>query len=120
MKHEEVTAKATDGVSLNSLYEFVCIAVIFPALVWIGACGTASGASMNVNTFLGELSYPLYIVHYPIMYIFYAWLIKRDIYTLEACWPVALLVVVSSIALAYACLKLYDEPVRRWLYRRTR
>lgn len=111
---------STDGVSLNSLYEFVCIAVIFPALVWTGACGTASGASMKVNTFLGELSYPLYIVHYPIMYIFYAWLIKRDIYTLEACWPVALLVVVSSIALAYVCLKLYDEPVRRWLSRRTR
>ena len=108
------------GISLNSLYEFVCIAVIFPALVWLGACGSASGASTKVNTFLGELSYPLYIVHYPIMYIFYSWLIKRDIYTLEACWPVALLVVVSSIALAYACLKLYDEPVRRWLSRRTR
>ena len=112
------------GISLNSLYEFVCIAVIFPALVWLGACGSASetlsGNTAKVNTFLGELSYPLYIVHYPIMYIFYAWLIKRDIYTLEACWPVALLVVVSSIALAYACLKLYDEPVRRWLSRRTR
>ena len=111
---------SADGISLNSLYEFVCIAVIFPALVWLGACGSASGDSTKVNTFLGELSYPLYIVHYPIMYIFYAWLIKRDIYTLEACWPVALLVVVSSIALAYACLKLYDEPVRRWLSRRTR
>ena len=111
---------STDGVSLNSLYEFVCIGVIFPALVWLGACGSASGAAKKINTFLGEFSYPLYIVHYPIMYIFYAWLIKRDIYTLEACWPVALLVVVSSIALAYACLKLYDEPVRRWLSRRTR
>lgn len=103
------------GISFNSLYEFVCIACIFPALVWLGACGTASGATSRLNCFLGELSYPLYIVHYPIMYIFYAWLIKKDIYTLGECWLVALAVVVSSVALAYICLKLYDEPVRLWL-----
>jgi peptidoglycan/LPS O-acetylase OafA/YrhL len=81
----------------------------------LGACGTASGLTQRVSRFLGELSYPLYIVHYPLMYIFYAWLIKNDIYTLSECWPTALLVVASSIALAYICLKLYDEPVRRWL-----
>ena len=104
-----------NGISLNCLYEFVCIACIFPALVWLGACGSASGVTSKANAFLGELSYPLYIVHYPIMYIFYAWLIKNDIYTLKACWPIALLVVVSSVALAYACLKLYDIPARKWL-----
>ena len=54
------------------------------------------------------------------MYIFYAWLIKNDIYTLRACWPVALLVVVSSVAIAYISLKFYDEPVRRWLSKRIR
>lgn len=102
-------------ISLNSLYEFICIAFIFPALVWLGASGSASGITQKANRFLGELSYPLYIVHYPIMYIFYAWLIKNDIYTLSGCLPVALLVIVSSILLAYICLKFYDEPIRRWL-----
>ena len=106
------------NISLNCLYEFVCIAFIFPALVWLGACGTADGTTRKVNRFLGELSYPLYIVHYPIMYIFYAWLIKKDIYTISGCWAVALLVIASSISLAYLCLKLYDEPLRRWLSRR--
>ena len=109
-----------NGISLNSLYEFVCIACVFPALVWLGACGSASGITNKANRFLGDLSYPLYIVHYPIMYIFYSWLIKNDIYTLENCWTVALLVIVSSIALAYICLKFYDEPIRRWLSRRIR
>ena len=106
------------NISLNCLYEFVCIAFIFPALVWLGACGTADGNTGKVNRFLGELSYPLYIVHYPIMYIFYAWLIKKDIYTISGCWAVALLVIASSVLLAYLCLKLYDEPLRRWLSRR--
>lgn len=103
------------GISLNSLYEFICIACIFPALVWIGACGTATGATGRVNSLLGELSYPLYIVHYPIMYIFYAWLIRKDIYTLAGCWPTALAAVISSIAIAYICLKYYDRPIRRRL-----
>lgn len=105
-------------ISLNCLYEYLCIAFLFPVLIWIGACGTATGFSRKINSFLAEISYPLYIVHYPLMYIFYAWLIRNDIYTLQACWPVALLVVVSSIILAYLCLKLYDEPVRRWLSKR--
>lgn len=103
------------GISLNSLYEFVCIALIFPVIVWLGACGTTSGYTQKVNRFLGELSYPLYIVHYPLMYIFYAWLIKNDIYTLRECWPAAILVIASSIALAYLCLEFYDKPLRSWL-----
>jgi peptidoglycan/LPS O-acetylase OafA/YrhL len=52
------------------------------------------------------------------MYIFYAWLIEKKYYTLQDCWEVASLVVVSSILLAFICLKLYDEPVRRWLTRK--
>jgi peptidoglycan/LPS O-acetylase OafA/YrhL len=79
-----------------------------------------SGLASKANRLLGDISYPLYIVHYPIMYIFYAWLIKNDIYQLRGCWPVALLVILSSIALAYLCLKFYDEPLRRWLSKRSR
>ena len=103
------------GISLNSLYEFVCIALVFPLLVWLGACGTAEGGLSRISKTLGELSYPLYIVHYPIMYIFYKWLIKNEIYTLSECWHIALLVVISSIALAYLCLKFYDRPLRKLL-----
>ena len=109
---------SSGSISLNSLYEFVCIAFLLPFIVWLGACGTASGTTGKMNRVLGELSYPLYIVHYPIMYIFYAWLIKNNIYTLDNCLGVAALVIVSSIALAFLCLKLYDEPVRRWLTRK--
>ena len=107
---------STGDISLNSLYEFICIAAVFPLLVWIGACGdNGKGYTSRINRLLGDISYPLYIVHYPIMYIFYAWLIEKQYYTLQDCWPMAALVVVSSILLAYLCLKLYDEPVRRWL-----
>ncbi len=104
-----------NNISLNSLYEFICIATIFPFIVWLGACGSYGAKGTRINKVLGEISYPLYIVHYPIMYLFYAWLIENGYYTLRDCWGMALLVVVSSIVLAFLCLKLYDEPVRRWL-----
>ena len=103
------------NISLNSLYEVICIAFVFPFIVWLGACGSSKGKTAKINKVLGDISYPLYIVHYPIMYIFYAWLIEKKYYTLQECWEVAALVVVSSILLAVACLKLYDEPVRKWL-----
>lgn len=103
-------------ISTNSLYEFVCIAAIFPFIVWIGACGSSGNAfTAKANSLLGDISYPLYIVHYPIMYLFYAWLIEKKIYTLQDCPGMALIVVASSILLAFLCLKLYDEPIRRWL-----
>ena len=101
------------------MYEYVCITALFPLTVWTGACGEGStGFTAKANRILGDISYPLYIVHYPIMYIFYAWLIKKEFYTLPDCLGVAALVVISSILLAYLCLKLYDEPVRRWLGRK--
>ena len=103
-------------VNLNCLYEFVCVALIFPLLVWLGACGSTTEGGKDTHRIyqaLGDLSYPLYIVHYPIMYIFYAWLIDKQIYSLSHCLGVATLVVVSSILLAILCLKLYDEPLRR-------
>ena len=93
---------STGDISLNSLYEFICIAAMFPLLVWIGACGdNGKGCTSRINRLLGDISYPLYIGHYPIMYIFYAWLIEKQYYTLQDCWPMAALVVVSSILLAY-------------------
>ena len=84
-----------------------------------GVCGKSeNGITSRVNRFLGEISYPLYIVHYPIMYIFYKWLIANQKYTLVETFGASLLVIVSSVLLAYACLKLYDIPVRRWLVKK--
>ena len=107
------------GVSLNGLYEVFCIFLVFPFLVRLGASGSLTdGVSTRVCKFMGDISFPLYAVHYPIMYLFYAWLIDNQHYTFAEVWPQALGVFVGNVLLAYLCLKLYDEPVRRWLARR--
>lgn len=108
-----------EGISLNSAYELACIVLVFPLIVWLAASGNMAGkVSHKVCKFLGDLSYPLYIVHYPVMYLFYSWLIENKLYTLGETWLVVILVFAVNITLAYACLKLWDEPVRRWLTKR--
>ena len=68
----------------------------------------------RVCKFLGDISYPLYMVHYPFIYLYYAW-VKNENLTFTESLPGALALVAGSVILAYLCLKLYDEPVRRFL-----
>ena len=107
----------SDGaLSLNGMFEAACIIAVFPLVVWYAASGkTTDITSTRICRFLGDISYPLYIVHYPLMYAFYMWLIKTRQYTLHETWPAALAAVTASIILAWLCLKLYDMPVRKWL-----
>ncbi|WP_293525786.1 acyltransferase family protein [Prevotella sp.] len=67
-------------MSLNGIFEAVCIIGVFPIIVWLGASGaTTDNTSRRICRFLGDISFPLYIVHYPLMYAFYMWLIKTEL-----------------------------------------
>ncbi|OXA91223.1 acyltransferase family protein [Flavobacterium hercynium] len=100
---------------MNGLYESFCIILIFPLIVAIGAGGEIKNAfSLKICKILGDISYPIYITHYPLIYWFTAWVIDNKI-TMEDGYLVGIGVVVTSIVIAYLCLKLYDEPVRNWL-----
>lgn len=105
-----------DGQSpwMNGIYDTVCALFVLPLLVYIGACGKPSQSTSSLCHFLGDISYPLYMVHYPIMYLFYAWLWKEGL-TFAETWPVAVGLFFGNIALAYLVLKVYDEPVRKWV-----
>ena len=100
---------------INGLYEAFIIIVVFPLIVYIGASGQPESRYGTLFTkFLGDLSYPLYITHYPLVYVFMAWVVNNEVPVGKA-FPMATLVFAGSVALAYLALKLYDEPVRRWL-----
>lgn len=102
----------------NGVYDIICTLFIFPAIVWLGACGTTTDAfSTRVCGFLGRLSYPLYIVHYPVMYLFYAWVWNNGI-TLSRALPVCFVLFIGIIVLAWAAMRFYDTPVRRYLTER--
>lgn len=101
---------------MNGLYEAFCIIVVFPIIVYIGASGVVHNQTENkICKFLGDLSYPLYMTHYVLVYFYVAWVSNHSGITLGQAWPRALLTFSGAIVLAYASLKLYDEPARAWL-----
>lgn len=103
---------------MNGLYDSFCVIVIFPLLVSIGAGEKrVDGPSIQTARFFGDLSYPLYITHYPLIYLYTAWVIQNKVPPAQGA-VVGAVTFVLAIAIASACLKLYDEPVRRWLSRR--
>jgi peptidoglycan/LPS O-acetylase OafA/YrhL len=102
----------------NGLYDSLSIILIFPLIIYIGASGGVQGKTASrISRFLGDISYPIYITHYPLIYIYTGW-ISDTKKPFSQAWPVSLLLLVSAIVLAYACLKLYDEPVRKWLHKK--
>ena len=105
---------------INGLYDAICVVFVFPLLVWVGASELNMGtATTRVSAFLGNLSYPLYAVHYPLMYLFYAYIgFHGDlvpISKLADVWPVAIALPIVCILLGWLCFHYYGLPLRRWL-----
>lgn len=104
---------------MNGAYEALSILALFPVIVLIGAGSNVTGRrSVALCKFLGVLSYPLYITHFPLIYMQKAWVCNNP----EASQGMHIFVGVAifclAIGIAYACLKLYDEPIREKLKER--
>lgn len=100
----------------DGIYQAFSILVLFPLIVLVGAGSTMKTArGARICKWFGDISYPLYITHYPLMYI------QMSFARLHADAPTWIHVFVSagifviSIIIAWGLLKIYDEPVRAWL-----
>ena len=105
-----------EGNILNGVYNAICILVLMPLVVMMGAGSQIKGEkSTRVCNFLGEISYPLYITHYPLMYMQMNWAWSHPDAPVYAHVMVCVACFFLSIGIAYSCLRLYDIPVRKWL-----
>lgn len=100
---------------INGIFDACCTLFVFPLVVWIGSSGnTTDRISTGLCTFYGRISYPVYIIHYPVMYLFYDWVWDHG-YTFAQVWPVAAGIFFGVQIAAWLFLRLYDEPVRKRL-----
>ena len=101
---------------INGIYETIVIIIIFPLIVIMGAGENEKNEKIKkICKFLGEFSYPLYISHYPLMYCHISWYTKHTNDQFFNKLGVSVGAFFIIIFNTYALIKLYDEPVRKWL-----
>lgn len=92
------------------IYEAFSVIVIFPLIVAVGAGGHVDGRLGSVCNFSGKISYPIYITHYPFIYIYGHWL--RTHPTIPIAVTVSAVLAVFFVLLAWVSMRFYDEPLR--------
>lgn len=106
---------------LNACFDIFCTLFIFPLIVYIGASGAMTDSrhtrSARICEFLGMLSYPVYMIHYPVMYLFYSWVWSESL-AFEDVWPVCTVIFIALPLLAALVARYYDMPLRSLLVKR--
>jgi len=94
--------------------EAAIIIFLLPLLVALGAGAKVGPRVTRLCGFLGDLSYPLYMVHYTVIWIWGDYAAKHKITGNGLYLPVTL-GVTTMIGFATLVMQIYDKPVRRWL-----
>lgn len=96
------------------LHELLVAGVVAPVLLWIGASCNPPARLEGTSALLGDVSYAVYAIHFPLMWMFgYA--------ARKAGWGASIWVpacVVFILVLAWASDRVWDRPIRAWLGRR--
>lgn len=101
----------------NWLFESMAVIVIFPLVLAAGAGSRQpEGSAGPVARLVGELSYPVYIVHYPFIYVFAHWIWST--HPSKTVLSMAIVAMYCGVTLfALALSRWYDRPLRAWLSR---
>lgn len=96
----------------NWITEPFIVLIYFPVLIALGAGSTLRPQHENICKLSGNISYPLYMTHYFVMWAFGSY------YGREKPEGVTLLLVVAGvmvvqILVAYVAMKYYDTPMRK-------
>ncbi len=98
----------------NAIADPILVLVYFPLIVALGAGAHLTAPVTKICRWAGELSYPLYMVHYPFIWWYMSWIEKFKPPMTE----MVIVMIVGTfvlIALAFVVNKYIDLPIRRRL-----
>jgi peptidoglycan/LPS O-acetylase OafA/YrhL len=101
----------------NWIGDPVIVAFYFPLIVALGAGGTVRAGVRKLCQFSGDISYPLYMVHYPFIWLFMSYVEKYKP-GLPEMSVITAVGTVLLIGLAYVVMVYVDEPIRNMLKNR--
>jgi peptidoglycan/LPS O-acetylase OafA/YrhL len=96
------------------LVDPLIVLLYFPVLIMLGAGAVKRQSTHAICQFSGRISYPLYMVHYPFIWVFYSYVEKYKPASHELVW-IIIGGTIALLLLAYLVMKFVDEPVRKWL-----
>jgi peptidoglycan/LPS O-acetylase OafA/YrhL len=99
------------GLGRSLILHILFVFVVFPILILSSV--RANNSFVGVCRLSGNLSYPLYILHWPI-YLWIDILVAGARMNLKSSVLTGLSILVAVI-LSLAVLRFYDQPARRWL-----
>jgi peptidoglycan/LPS O-acetylase OafA/YrhL len=103
----------------NWLIEAIIVVFYFPLIVALGAGAMPPERTRRFCLFAGQLSYPLYMTHYAGLWIFGHYYTTKN----PPAGELVFVIIGGTIFLvvfAYAVMRWFDIPVRRWLSNRER
>ncbi len=101
----------------NWLTEPIIVLLYFPLLIVLGAGAKLSEGFRKLCIFFGKISYPLYMTHYAVMWIFAGYYAK---YKPDASQLTFIIIIGTLLLLgfAYLAMTFYDTPIRKYLMER--
>lgn len=90
------------------LYDLAMITMVFPVIIILGALCKVTGKVATTTSLLGELSYPVYILHFPLLFALEKVGLPQDYMFIVGSLPIVALI-------AFVFWKVYDLPLRKYL-----
>lgn len=98
----------------NAFCEPLVVLFYFPLIVSLGAGSRVAVGTRNLCVFSGKISYPLYMTHYAVLWMFGNYYTSHKPGTMQ----LALIIIAGIVLLvgaAYLIMVMYDIPVRKYL-----
>lgn len=96
------------------IYESISVIFLLPSALALAINAENEGVMAKLYLWLGKISYPLYLVHYPIVRMFGHYQRSLGLHGARLL-ETAILEAVICVTVAHIVTVLYDEPVRAWL-----
>src|SRR5580698_1082666 len=100
--------------NFDAAYAAIVVFCVTPLVLWFGAGNELPDYLTKIGAFLGDVSYPLYTIQYPLLLAFnFVFVNKLHLPTTE----MAVVFTLICILISWLAAHYFDTPVRRRLNR---